>query len=147
VSTTHEEAEAAVRRMEGYGVPDISPVFLWWRENVQPAVPTPPDDLELVEEDGVPVFRAPADDDYGWLDTYGAVRFTPGGNPSPEFNGKRYIVRQSAPAVPTDVERLTQALLEHAWSAGVVPGVPVACHRTMAQHLYDRGVRYPEQTP
>jgi len=44
------------------------------------------------------------------------------------------------------VDRLTQALLEHAWSAGVVPGVPVAYHRTMAQELYDLGVRCPDQT-
>jgi len=103
--TTHIEAEAVVRRMEKYGEPFAAPIVACWREHMQPAVPTPPDDLELVEEDGVPVFRAPADDDYGWLDTYGAVRFTPGGNPSPEFNGRRYIVRQVTPPVPSEVER------------------------------------------
>jgi len=147
--TTHKEAEATIRRLKRYGFG--APVVAWWREHVQPAVPTLPDDLELVEDnDGVPVFRAVTDDDYGWLGYEEGLRLVGHARnplPSDTFGGKRYIVRQSAPAVPTDVERLTQALLEHAWSAGVVPGVPVACHRTMAQHLYDRGVRCPEQTP
>jgi len=147
--TTHIEAEAVVRRMEKYGEPFAAPIVACWREHMQPAVPTPPDDLELVEEDGVPVFRAPADDDYGWLDTYGAVRFTPGGNPSPEFNGRRYIVRQVTPPVPSEVERLARALAEAYWARwSNAPGPsPASGHMETAQDLYDHGVRCPDQTP
>ena len=146
--STHIETEAAVRRMDGYGEAFAPAIVAFWREHHQPAVPATPDGCELVEEDGVPVFRAPTNDDYGWLDLYGAVRFTPAGNPSPEFGGRRYIVRQSVPPVPTEVERLARVLAEAYWARwSNAPGPsPASGHMETAQDLYDLGVRCPEET-
>ncbi|GEM_PF-6814776 len=155
--TIHEEAEAAIRVMETwFSVSDQTrTVVAWWREHMQPAVPNIPDGCELVEVDGVPVFRAPADDDYGWLDLFGRVMLLPvlrlryGPTRSTDtFAGKRYIVRQVTPPAPTDVDRLARLL-------AVEQGMPWERQSTAtkayyvgkARRLYDRGVRYPEQTP
>ena len=129
--TTHEEAEATVHLLPGGG-------FGFY---VRPAVPPVPDGYELVEDDGVPAFRAPTDDDYGYLDLYGVVD---AGDPSPAFGGRRYIVRQS---VPTEVERLARLL-------AVEYGMPWEHQSTynqeyyvaQAQRLLDHGVRCPDQT-
>jgi len=152
--TTHEEAEAAVSDMETWRLASdhAHTVVAYWREHIQPAVPPVPDGCELVvDADGVPVFRAPADDDYGYLNIYGFLCLTasPLPHPTDTFAGKRYIVRHPAPTVPTDVERLAQALAE---STGMMWGGLPASEgeryvRAAAQNLYDLGVRCPEQTP
>jgi len=60
--------------------------------------PTPPDGCELVDADGVPAFRRVTDDDYGWLNPDGRVMtLYPLPDPTDEFGGQRYIVRQSDP--------------------------------------------------
>ena len=151
MSITQAEAEATVRRVEGYGF--AAPLIAWWRENVQPAVPDIPDGYELVEDnDGVPVFRLVTEADYGWLKPNGGivlVGYYALPQPTDPFAGKRYIVHQVAPPVPTDVERLAQALAE---STGMMWGGLPASEgeryvRAAAQNLYDLGVRCPEQTP
>jgi len=162
--TTRKEADAAVRRMEGYGfdgpaVVLIAPLVAWWREQVQPAVPDIPDGCELVvDADGVPVFRAVTVADYGWLEDdgeYGVVGrmslpySTVGRMSLPystdEFGGQRYIVRQVTAPVPTDVERLAQALAASYWSAweGLLASTQ-AHYMEQAQRLLDLGVRCPE---
>jgi len=45
--STHIEAEAVVRRMEKYGEPFAAPIVAFWREHMQPAVPSPPDGPHL----------------------------------------------------------------------------------------------------
>jgi len=145
--TTHEEAEVVVRKMEGFDGPAVvlvAPLVDYWREHIQPAVSTPPEGCELVEEDGVPVFREPTDDDYGWVDLVGVAD---AGKPGPEFYGRRYIVRQVTPPVPTGMERLARLLA----AEYDMPWERLATsHQTgyveMAQELYDLGVRCPDQT-
>jgi len=154
MSTTHEEAEAAIRVMETwFSVSDQTrTIVAWWREHVQPAVPAPPEGCELVEVDGVPVFRAPTEADYGWLRQLGLTVAHVGRYALPsttsKFNGKRYIVRQVTPPVPTDVERLARLLADRegfAWD--YLHGPTVVIYVAQAQRLYDLGVRCPEQTP
>jgi len=149
--TAHMETEAAIRVMETYGASTTSParVFVaYWREHVQPAVPPVPAGCELVKVDGVPVFRAPTDDDYGWLSSAGGLGLVGLGSmphPTSPFDGKRYIVRQS---VPSEVERLAQALAAYYWAKwGNGPGPDLAAYRVRAQELHDLGVRCPEVTP
>jgi len=147
--TTHKEAEATIRRLKRYGFG--APVVAWWREHVQPAVPTLPDDLELVEDnDGVPVFRAVTKDDYGWIGYEEGLRLVGHARnplPSDTFGGKRYIVRQVTPPAPSEVDRLARVLADcywDKWGNGPVPDL--AAYRVRAQHLYDHGVRCPDQT-
>jgi len=145
--STHEEAEAEIRRMEDYTPTADATVVACWREHMQPAVPPVPDGCELVDDDGVPVFRVPTEDDYGYLRQFGGVvlvgRYALPSTTS-KFGGKRYIVRQS---VPTEVERLAQALAASHWSAweGLLSGAEGG-YAAQAQRLYDHGVRCPEQT-
>jgi len=143
------EAEATVRKMEGYGAtiyaPVIAPVIAWWREHMQPAVPPVPYGCELVEVDGVPVFRKPDDDDYGWLGRDGGlwlVGHVPLLTTTYAFGGRRYIVRQS---VPSDVDRLAQALaavVGQSWER--LSNSNQTYYRVKAQRHYDHGVRCPE---
>jgi len=149
--STHEEAEAEIRRMEDYTPTADATVVACWREHMQPAVPPVPDGCELVDDDGVPVFRVPTEDDYGYLRQFGGVvlvgRYALPSTTS-KFGGKRYIVRQSVPPVPTEVDRLARLL-------GDAEGLPrqpfgvaqQSYYGGKAQRLYDHGVRCPEQTP
>ena len=153
--TIHEEAEAAIRVMETwFSVSDQTrTVVAWWREHMQPAVPNIPDGCELVEVDGVPVFRLVTEADYGWLRQLGLTVAHVGRYALPsttsKFNGRRYIVRQVTPPVPSEVERLARLLAEAYWARwSNAPGPsPASGHMETAQDLYDLGVRCPEQTP
>jgi len=151
--STHIETEAAIRELETwFSVSDQTrTVVAYWREHMQPAVPNIPDGCELVEVDGVPVFRLVTEADYGWLKPNGGivlVGYFALPQPTDPFAGKRYIVHQVAPPVPTEVERLTQALAAYYWAKwGNGPGPDLAAYRVRAQDLYDLGMRCPEQTP